>query len=31
LLSTMLDHAPAKAEGSIHLKPNEGVVVKVTR
>jgi alpha-glucosidase len=31
LLSTTLDHAPAKEEGSIHLKPNEGVVVKVTR
>jgi alpha-glucosidase len=31
LLSTALDRAPGKMEGPIHLKPNEGVVVKVTR
>jgi alpha-glucosidase len=31
LLSTALDHAPTKAEGPIHLKPDEGVVLKVTR
>jgi alpha-glucosidase len=29
LLSTALDCAPGKVEGPIHLKPNEGVVVKI--
>jgi alpha-glucosidase len=31
LLSTGLDRAPGKVEGPIHLKPNEGVIVKVIR
>jgi len=31
LLSTSLDREPGKAEGPMHLKPNEGVIVKVTR
>jgi alpha-glucosidase len=29
LLSTGLDRSPGKLEGPIHLKPNEGVIVKV--
>jgi alpha-glucosidase len=31
LLSTALDGGPGKVEGPIHLKPNEGAIVKVTR
>jgi alpha-glucosidase len=31
LLSTGLDRAPGKVDGPIHLKPNEGVIVKVIR
>jgi len=31
LLSTGLDRGPRKVEGPVHLKPNEGVIIKVTR
>jgi alpha-glucosidase len=31
LLSSGLDREPGKVDGPIHLKPNEGVIVKVTR
>jgi alpha-glucosidase len=31
LLSTRLDGGPKKVEGPIHLKPNEGLIVKVAR
>ena len=31
LLSSGLDRGPGKVHGPIHLKPNEGVIVKVTR
>jgi alpha-glucosidase len=30
-LSTALDRAPEKVKGPIHLKPDEGVIIKVTR
>jgi len=30
LLSTDLDGGPQKVEGPIHLKPNEGVIIKIT-
>jgi alpha-glucosidase len=31
MLSSGLDRGPGKVDGPIHLKPNEGVIVKVTR
>jgi alpha-glucosidase len=31
LLSTELISAPGKVEGPIHLKPNEGIIVKIRR
>jgi alpha-glucosidase len=31
LISSYLDREPAKVEGPIHLRPNEGVIVKISR